>query len=212
MEHLNTYLSQMVNTLQQLPIQPLRTISQALWETYERNGTIIICGNGGSAATASHFACDLSKWTAKPGVRRVRAMALTDNIPLMTAFSNDISYADVFVEQLIGYYRPGDMVFAISGSGNSPNVLRAIEWANQEGAPTVGLTGFDGGRLAKIALHALRVDNHFMPQVEDVHSTVCHALAVNLGIQIEQSQGSEMVEMPLHQLILLEKAIGGRAI
>jgi D-sedoheptulose 7-phosphate isomerase len=211
MEHLHTYLSEMVYTLDRLPRQPLKAIAQALWETYERDGTIIICGNGGSATTASHFACDLSKWTAKPQMRRVRALALTDNIALMTALSNDIGYADVFVEQLMNVFRPGDLVFAISGSGNSANVLRAIEWANREGAPTVGITGFDGGQLARIARYALRVDNYVMPQVEDVHSTVCHALAVNLGIQLQQEQPVETVEMPIHQLTLREKAVGGRA-
>jgi D-sedoheptulose 7-phosphate isomerase len=210
MEHLHTYLSEMVYTLDRLPRQPLQAISAALWETYERDGTIIVCGNGGSAATASHFACDLSKWTARPQVRRVRALALTDNIALMSAISNDIGYADVFVEQLINIYRPGDLVFAISGSGNSPNVLRVIEWANREHAPTVGITGFDGGQLARIARYSLRVDNYVMPQVEDVHSTICHALAVNLGLQIQQSQSLETVELPMQQLTLREVAVGGR--
>jgi D-sedoheptulose 7-phosphate isomerase len=208
MNHLHSYLSQMASTLELLPRQPLEAISEAIWETYQRDGTIIICGNGGSAATASHFACDLSKWTARPQLRRVRALALTDNVALMTALSNDIGYADVFVEQLIGHYRTGDLVFAISGSGNSPNVLRAIEWANREGAPTVGLTGFDGGKLAQIARHALRVDNYVMPQVEDVHSAICHALAVNLGLEIDRSRSTETVEMPL---VLREVAVGSRA-
>ncbi|NJM05340.1 SIS domain-containing protein [Candidatus Gracilibacteria bacterium] len=213
MENLNRYLSQMSLTLQQLPREPLADISHAIWETYLRDSTIIVCGNGGSAATASHFACDLAKWTLRPNARRVRALALTDNIPLMTAWSNDASYADVFLEQLITHYRPGDMVFAISGSGNSANVLRAVDWANHCGANTVGITGFDGGKLARLARIALRVDNYVMPQVEDVHSTICHALAVNLGLQIEQSvlEGAAhtapvLVEVP--QRVYLERAIG----
>jgi len=147
MIHLNQYLSQVISTLQDLPQEPLKRIAEALWETYRRDGTIFVCGNGGSAATASHFACDLAKWTIHPPARRVRALALTDNVPIMTAWSNDQSYASVFVEQLISHYRPGDLVVAISGSGNSPNVLEATSWANQVGAITVGITGFDGGEL-----------------------------------------------------------------
>jgi D-sedoheptulose 7-phosphate isomerase len=204
MDHLSGYLSQVVQTLQQLPAQPLRRVASALWAAYERDATIFVCGNGGSAATASHFACDLSKWTINSRARRVRAMALTDNIPLLTAWSNDQGYADVFVEQLRAHYRYGDLVFAISGSGKSPNVLRAVEWANESGATTVGITGFDGGELARIADVSLLVDNHTMPQVEDVHSMVCHALAVNLGKQIEQAHLLSLAS----RAPLLEHALG----
>lgn len=189
MEQLDIYLNAVAGTLAALPRGPLNAIAQALWETYQRDGTIIVCGNGGSAATASHLACDLLKWTVAPGRRRVRALALTDNIPVMTAWSNDKSYESLFVEQLISHYRPGDLVFAISGSGNSPNVIQAITWANQQDAPTVGLSGFDGGKLAQLARYGLCVDNHVMPQVEDAHSAVCHALAVWLGTRLDQSAG-----------------------
>src|SRR5215203_3246107 len=183
-EDLNTYLSQVAQTLSQVPRQPLDRIAEALWETYERDGTILICGNGGSAASASHFACDLAKLTISADCRRVRATALTDNIALMTAWSNDRAYADMFVEQLIGIYRPGDLLFAISGSGNSPNVLRAVDWANERGAPTVGLTGFDGGKLARLARLSLHVQNDVMPQVEDIHMAICHGLAVAIRQRI----------------------------
>jgi D-sedoheptulose 7-phosphate isomerase len=210
MDHLNRYLNQVVSTLQLIPQQPLDAIAGALWEVYRRDGTIFVCGNGGSAATASHFACDLAKWTIRPPARRVRALALTDNIPIMTAWSNDQSYASVFAEQLISHYRPGDLIIAISGSGNSPNVLEAVSWANQVGAVTVGITGFDGGQLCRIAQVPLRVENYCMPQVEDAHSMICHALAVNLGAQIEESLRELTVEVPAPQLMLLEQAVGGR--
>ena len=183
-EDLNTYLLQIAQTLSHVPRQPLDQIAEAIWETYERDGTILICGNGGSAASATHFACDLAKLTISADCRRVRALALTDNIALMTAWSNDQAYADVFVEQLIGVYRPGDLLFTISGSGNSPNVLRAVEWANQRGAPTVGLTGFDGGKLARLARLSLHVQNDIMPQVEDIHMAICHGLAVAMRRRI----------------------------
>ncbi|MEI7643963.1 MAG: SIS domain-containing protein [Chloroflexales bacterium] len=209
MEHLNRYMNQVVSTLQILPQQPLDAIAKTLWEIYRRDGTIFVCGNGGSAATASHFACDLAKWTIHPRARRVRALALTDNIPIMTAWSNDQSYASVFVEQMISHYRPGDMIVAISGSGNSPNILEAVDWANQVGAITVGITGFDGGRLYQIAQVPMRVENYCMPQVEDAHSMICHALAVNLGQQIEESLSELTVEASAPQLVLLERMVGG---
>lgn len=185
MNTLTSYFSQIRQTLEQLPQASLQQVADALWAAYERDATIFVCGNGGSAATASHFACDLAKWTIKPAARRVRAIALTDNVPLITAWSNDQSYADVFVEQLKALYRDGDVIVAISGSGNSPNVVRAIEWGNAVGAVTIGLTGFNGGRLHQIAQIGLHINNHVMPQVEDIHSIICHALAVNLGQQIE---------------------------
>lgn len=201
MNTLASYFCQMSQSLEQLPLTALQRIADALWDAYERDATIFVCGNGGSAATASHFACDLSKWTIKPQARRVRAIALTDNVPLITAWSNDQDYRDVFVEQLRALFRPGDVIVAISGSGNSPNVVRAVEWGNAVGAVTVGITGFDGGRLYRIAQIGLHVNNCFMPQVEDIHSTICHALAVNLGKQIEAS---------LQPVVLREIAVGGQ--
>jgi D-sedoheptulose 7-phosphate isomerase len=188
MSRLDTYLTELAAALTATPRAPLEAIGQALWETYQRDGTIIVCGNGGSAASASHFACDLAKWTISAGRRRVRALALTDNIPVMTAWSNDTAYDRVFVEQLMSLYRPGDTLVAISGSGNSPNVLRAVEWANTQGAVTIGMSGFNGGRLAQLARIALVVPNHLMPQVEDVHMALCHALAVSLGERVGASE------------------------
>lgn len=187
MPAINTYLDQVAEALRQTPSGPLDAIEEALWETYKRDGTIIVCGNGGSAASASHFACDLQKWTIGEGRRRVRALALTDNIPVMTAWANDSAYERMFVEQLINLYRPGDTLVAISGSGNSPNVLRAVEWANTQGAVTVGMSGFHGGTLASLAKIVLVAANHFMPQIEDVHMAICHGLAVSLGERVKQA-------------------------
>jgi D-sedoheptulose 7-phosphate isomerase len=209
MDQLFRYVDQVVQTMRVLPQAQLQQIAAALWATYERDGTIFVCGNGGSAATASHFACDLAKWTIRPGARRVRAMALTDNIPVITAFTNDQGYHDVFVEQLMTHYRPGDLLFAISGSGNSPNVLHAVAWANAQGAATVGITGFDGGQLALLASLSLRVENFMMPQVEDVHGMICHALAVNLRAQIEQTCLPVAPSALLTTSRLLEQVVGG---
>jgi D-sedoheptulose 7-phosphate isomerase len=183
---IDQYLTELAATLAVTPREPLVAFERTLWETYERDGTIIVCGNGGSAASASHFACDLAKWTICAGKRRVRAIALTDNVAVMSAWSNDTAYERVFVEQLQTHFRPGDTLVAISGSGNSPNVLRAVEWANDQDATTIGMAGFDGGALARMARLALVVPNHSMPQVEDVHMALCHALAVSLGELIKR--------------------------
>lgn len=181
MKRMDSYLTELADALAATPREPLEQMTRALWDTYRRDGTIISCGNGGSAASASHLACDLAKWTVRDGRRRVRALALTDNVAVMTAWSNDTAYERVFVEPLMGLYRPGDTLVAISGSGNSPNVLRAVEWANDQGAMTIGLTGFDGGKLAHLARLSVVVPSHLMPLVEDVHIALCHGFAVSLG-------------------------------
>lgn len=195
MSRVDSYLASLAASLAATPREALAAVEGALWATYARDGTIIVCGNGGSAATASHFACDLAKWTISPGARRLRALALTDNVPLITAWGNDTAYERVFVEQLMTLYRPGDTLVAISGSGNSPNVLRAVEWANGQGAATVGITGFGGGKLAGLAQVSLVAPSSFMPEVEDVHSAICHGLAVSLGERIRVI-GAAAVAMP----------------
>lgn len=183
------YLAELAETLQSDMLSgPIAAIAQALWETYTRDGAIIVCGNGGSAATASHVACDLAKWTICEDCRRVRALALTDNVPLMTAWSNDAAYEQVFVEQLKTHYRDGDTLVAICSSGNSLNVLHAVDWANARGATTIGLSGFDGGVLSQRAQIVLVVPSHLMPLVEDVHLAACHALAIKLRAMIAQAR------------------------
>lgn len=187
MEMLDRYLHELSASLAAVPQEHTHAVLRALWATYERDGTIVTCGNGGSATSASHFACDLAKWTICPEKRRVRAVALTDNTALLTAWANDAAYERVFVEQLINLYRPGDTLVAISGSGNSPNVLRAVEWANAQGATTIGLSGFDGGQLAQLARVSLIVPGATMPQVEDLHMAICHACAVCMGALIRET-------------------------
>lgn len=135
---------------------------------------VFFMGNGGSASTASHFTCDLGKGTIVEGVPRFKALSLADNVAQMLAWANDASYEDIFIEQLKNLMDEGDVVVGISGSGNSENVLRALEYANENGAITVGLTGFDGGRLKDMASHCLVVPMHYMQQIEDVHMLVDH--------------------------------------
>jgi D-sedoheptulose 7-phosphate isomerase len=138
---------------------------------------IFACGNGGSASTASHFACDMVKGASYGRAERFKIMALTDSLPTLTAYSNDVSYDAVFVEQLKNFAEPGDLFLGISGSGNSPNVLRAIEYANSAGLKTIAMTGRDGGQLGKLAQLELNVRDPHMGRIEDGHMILCHMIA-----------------------------------
>ena len=175
------YFTNLARAIAQVPNDRAEAVLDALWQTYLRDGTVIVCGNGGSAATASHLVCDLGKWTVVAGQRRFRAVALTDNMPLVTAWGNDTAYERVFVEQIPMIYRPGDLLVTISGSGNSPNVLHVSEWVQAQGGQVVGLSGFGGGKLASLADISFVAPSSFMPEVEDIHMALCHALAVNLA-------------------------------
>lgn len=137
---------------------------------------IFVFGNGGSASTASHFVCDMVKGASFNRPKRFRIQALTDSLPTITAYSNDVAYEAVFVEQLKNFARPGDLVMGISGSGNSPNVLRAFEYANSIGCHTIGLTGRDGGKLAGLSKLHIHVPNPHMGRIEDAHMVICHMI------------------------------------
>jgi D-sedoheptulose 7-phosphate isomerase len=159
---------------------PLDRISQAIaWleEARDSDRQVFVCGNGGSASTASHFVCDMVKGASFKREKRFRILALTDSLPTLTAYSNDVSYDVVFVEQLKNFGRRGDILIAISGSGNSPNVLRATEWANAAGLRTIGLTGRDGGQLGRLAGLEINVADPHMGRIEDGHMIVCHMIA-----------------------------------
>src|SRR5918911_5675303 len=148
---------------------------------YDRNGRAFVFGNGGSAATASHIACDLSKNTVADGIPHLRCFSLTDNTPLLTALANDLGYEAIFAEQLReAHVQAGDLVIAISGSGNSPNVLAGVSVAAAAGARTVGMTGFRGGQLAPLVDVALVVPRTCMEIVEDVHLIVSHTITTTV--------------------------------
>jgi D-sedoheptulose 7-phosphate isomerase len=157
----------------------LAQIDQAIaWfkEARTADRHIFTCGNGGSAATASHFVCDILKGASYNRKSRFRIMALTDSLSTLTAYSNDVGYEFVFVEQLKNLAQPGDIVLAISGSGNSPNVLRAVEYANSIGCRTIGLTGRDGGKLGPLAQLNIQASVPHMGRIEDAHMIVCHMI------------------------------------
>jgi D-sedoheptulose 7-phosphate isomerase len=138
---------------------------------------IFVCGNGGSASTASHFACDIVKGASFNRACRFRIMALTDQLPTLTAYANDVSYDAVFVEQLKNFAQPGDLFMGISSSGNSPNVLRAMDYANELGCRTLALTGRDGGKLGPMAQLNIQVAVPHVGRIEDAHMIICHMIA-----------------------------------
>lgn len=151
---------------------------QALIEVFARaraeGHQIFVFGNGGSAATANHFACDIVKGASFARPQRFRILSLSEQVPTLTAYSNDVGYEAVFVEPLKNFARPGDVAMAISGSGNSENVIQAIDYANSIGCYTVGLSGFDGGRLHPIVDLGVHVPEDHMGRVEDAHFVICH--------------------------------------
>lgn len=173
-----TYFKYYDRVLAGLPHAKIEQVANALYEAYETGRKILIFGNGGSAALASHFACDLGKGTATPGSsrKRLNVLSLTDNMALLTAWANDTSYDQVFAEQLRNFVQPDDIAFAISGSGNSPSVLLALQAAREAGAFNIGLTGYEGGKMKRFCDLCIIVPSNNMQIIEDLHVSVTHAL------------------------------------
>lgn len=174
---IDNYLKDIIECLETLRVEEAEffdELASIFLRARDAKKNVFFMGNGGSAATANHFICDLGKGTIVEGFPRFKAISLSDNIPMMLAWGNDSSYDDIFVEQLKNLMEPGDVVVGISGSGNSGNVLRALEFANKNGGITVGLTGFDGGKLKDMASHCLVVPIHYMQKIEDIHMLVDH--------------------------------------
>jgi len=192
---LERYLRELCAVLGEVPIEQVNEMVDVLLSANYVGSTIFVVGNGGSAATASHFACDLAKGTITPGRPRFRVMALTDNIPQITAWSNDVAYEEIFAEQLHGLMRRGDVLVAISGSGDSPNVLNAVNMACRRGGITVGLAGFEGGRLGALVDVPVIVPCSCMEQIEDAHLAVCHMTCSMLRQHLRQ------IEPPLSMML-----------
>src|SRR3984885_14803699 len=189
------YLQRVSGVLKCLPFGHIDRVSAALWNAYQENRAVYFFGNGGSAALASHCACDFGKGTVVNGNRRFRVLALTDNVPLMTAWANDVRYEDIFSEQLRSLLERDDVVFAISGSGNSPNVLNGLQAAREVGAFAIGLTGFQGGKMQALCDPCVVVPSENMQVIEDVHLSVTHSIFTSFrerlgGLTLRQSLGS----------------------
>ena len=174
------YIAEVSVALERLPIERITKVVELLEEARQKKKHVFIFGNGGSAATASHFAADLSKGAISNNKPRIKAFALTDNVALLSAWANDTTYDNVFAEQLENLAEPGDVAIGISGSGNSANVLNGVKVAKTKGATTVGFIGFDGGKLKELVDIAVIVPNHNMEQVEDIHLLFEHVITTCL--------------------------------
>jgi len=167
------YLSQVVH---KLPLDEIDRVCDLLLDAYEYDRAVYLFGNGGSAALASHFSCDLGKGTINGSTKRFRVLSLTDNVPLMTAWANDLMYEEIFAQQLANFIQKDDVAFAISGSGNSRNVLNALRIARAASATTIGLTGYQGGEMKSLCDACVIVPCENMQIIEDLHLCVAHAL------------------------------------
>jgi len=174
---LEQYKSDILRTIDGVDLNRVSQAIEWLREARSAGRSIFACGNGGSGSTASHFVGDMVKGASLGRRQRFRIQALTDSLPTLTAYSNDVGYDVVFEEQLKNFAQPGDVLIAISGSGNSPNVIRAAEYANSAGCRTIGLTGRGGGKLGQLVqLNILAPDPH-MGRIEDAHMIICHMIA-----------------------------------
>ena len=170
------YKADVLQAIETIDLEKVGQAIDILSQARDQDRRIFVCGNGGSASTASHFVCDMVKGASFHRDKRFRIMALTDSLPTITAYANDVSYDCVFVEQLKNFAEPGDVVMAISGSGNSPNVLQAMEYANSIGCRTIALSGRNGGKLGPMAQLNLQASNPHMGRIEDVHMIVMHMI------------------------------------
>lgn len=183
------YWQELGDTMQAMPFRQLERAASILLDCYQRGSTVFLVGNGGSAATASHFACDLAKGTRCEGMPGFRVMALTDNAPLLTAWANDTNYDRIFAEQLAPHVAAGDVLIAISASGNSPNILAAAVVAQSAGATIIGVTDRSGGKLSRLSHLAIRVPADAagqIEQVEDAHMVIAHSLCVTLRARLRE--------------------------
>ena len=189
MEILRKYLKDFKKTLDLINLKQVKNISEILIQAYKNDRSVFIICNGGSASTASHFACDLGKGTLEKYYnmtkKRFRAYSLTDNVSTITAYGNDIDYNNIFSQQLRNLIEKGDILIAITGSGNSENILRAIELANKQGAITIGFLGFDGGKAKEITDYNILIESNNYGIIEDAHLMIEHMICQNLKEMIK---------------------------
>lgn len=175
-DYIRSYKAESLRVLDQISEVDLIQFVTLLDQVRSARNQVFLCGNGGSASTASHLANDLGKGASLGQVQRFRVLALTDNMPWITALANDLDYSQIFLEQLKNYAQPGDLLVVLSGSGNSPNVLEAVSWANENQIQTIGLTGRTG-ELGRLAQHTIRVDSAHMGHIEEAHFLIQHLIS-----------------------------------
>jgi D-sedoheptulose 7-phosphate isomerase len=171
-----SYFKDLKDTLDCIDLDDFHDINTLIFHAYEKGKKIFTMGNGGSGSTASHFVCDLNKGVNVDRRKKFKAICLNDNLATLMAYANDVSYSDVFCEPLKNFMRKGDVVIGFSGSGNSENILKAVEYGNTNGAVTVGFSGFDGGKLSRIAKFSLVVAVNDMQKCEDIHLILSHLI------------------------------------
>lgn len=181
MEFIRNYFKELKKTIDEISVEDIKKVTDLLYDAYKKNKQIFIIGNGGSASTASHFACDLGKGTLQrvydEKEKRFRAISMVDNVALLTALSNDLSYNDVFSQQLKNLINYGDILIAITGSGNSKNILNAVDTASKSGAITIGFLGFDGGKLKDKIDYYIHVPSDHYGRIEDLHLVIAHLIS-----------------------------------
>jgi D-sedoheptulose 7-phosphate isomerase len=198
MQLIQNYISTLQLTMDQLPRQSIADVIAVLQLARMRGSQVFILGNGGSASTASHFACDLAKNTRQEGLPHFRVIGLTDNMAMFSALANDEGYENVFSEQLASLVRSGDIVIAISASGNSENVIRAAEIAHRLEATVIGFTGFDGGRLGQLVNINIHVNSNIIEHVEDMHLMLEHLIVSSIKDQVRSVEKN--IPAPIAQL------------
>lgn len=188
------YLEAEIKTLRSLDTEALNQALNLLVEAYENGNTVYVFGNGGSAATASHFQNDFNKGISEHTQKKFNFLCLNDNVATIMAVANDISYDEIFRFQLRGHLKPGDLILAISGSGNSKNVLNAVEYAKEQGNLVIGLTGYQGGKLKALSDVSLHVPMDNMQITEDIHLIFNHLMMWVLSGNLMQIECREGVE------------------
>lgn len=178
----NNYIEYLEKAIASVEHTQVETFIELLYGAYKNKKMVFVIGNGGSAANASHLAQDLAKGTRSrlEQEKRIKALSLTDNLPFVTALGNDDGYDTIFEQQLRTFASSGDILVCISGSGNSPNIIKAVEWANKNGLETVGITGFNGGKLKTLNKHSVHVPLNDMCTAESVHSIIFHYVIIKL--------------------------------
>ncbi|MHC5540647.1 D-sedoheptulose-7-phosphate isomerase [Singulisphaera rosea] len=184
---LSEYRARQQEVYEALPLDQVAEVVELLRQAKDKGAQIFVFGNGGSASNASHFVTDVGKGASDKSDVRFRILSLNDNTAWMTAIGNDYSYEDVYLRQIQNYARPGDLALTMSVSGNSPNLVKAMRWARENGVTTVALVGAKRGALAEIAEHVLVINDTHYGRVEDAQMTICHMLAYAF---MEQPKGA----------------------
>ncbi|HMJ70510.1 MAG TPA: SIS domain-containing protein [Cyclobacteriaceae bacterium] len=174
---INKYIDGQVSALRSIPADRVTSLISLFRKALDDDRQIFVCGNGGSAANASHFVTDLGKGSSDKTYRRFRCLSLNDNVSWMTALGNDYDYSEVFSRQLMNLAKPGDLVMVMSVSGSSPNLVKAVDWAKSNGCVSIALVGGKKGRLAEISDHVVVIDDTHYGRVEDAHMGICHMIA-----------------------------------